>query len=167
MKTWFPDGAVVKVTDVKDLRVAEAPLVISATVELPSAASPVGSRTMMPLSVFTTMQKNPFASEQRRTAIYFRYSYGVEDDVTLKLPAGYDVESLPAAANIDVGALRYGTTYQKRDDAISMNRKIVVEAEIVGSDKYPVLRTFFSKTAAADQEQVVLKKAAAPAGSTK
>lgn len=167
MKGWFAEGAVVKVTELKDLRASEEPLVVTATVELPSAASLVGSRAMVPLSIFTSTQKSPFPSEQRRTAIYFRYAYGVDDEVILKLPAGYDVESLPAAANIDAGALRYVTTYQKRDDAVSLSRKLVVEAEIVSSDKYPVLRAFFSKVSGADQEQVVLRKAASAAGSSK
>jgi hypothetical protein len=167
MKTWFAEGAVVKITEVKDLRASEEPFVVSATVELPSAASLVGSRAMVPLSVFASTQKSPFPSEQRKTAIYFRYGYGDNDEVTLNLPAGYDVESLPAAANIDVGALRYATTYQKGDGAVSLSRKLVVEAEIVGSDKYPVLRGFFSKVAGADQEQVVLRKAASAAGSGK
>jgi len=167
MTGWFAEGAVVKVTELKDLRASEEPLVVTATVELPSAASLVGSRAMVPLSIFTSTQKSPFPSEQRRTAIYFRYAYGVDDEVILKLPAGYDVESLPAAANIDAGALRYVTTYQKRDDAVSLSRKLVVEAEIVSSDKYPVLRAFFSKVSGADQEQVVLRKAASAAGSSK
>ncbi len=167
IKTWFAEGAVVKVTEVKDLRASDVPFVISATVELPSAASQVGSRTMVPLSVFASTQKSLFPSEQRKRAIYFRYAYGTDDEVTLKLPAGYDVESLPVAANIDAGALRYVTTWQKRDDTISLSRKLAVEAEIVGSDKYPVLRAFFSKVSGADQEQVVLRKAASPAGSSK
>jgi len=166
MKGWFPDGAVIKVTEVKDLRASETPLVVSATVELPSAASLVGSRTMMPMSVFSTVQKNPFASEQRKTSVYFHYSYGVDDEITLKLPAGYDVESLPVAANVDAGALRYTTTYQKHDDAIVMNRKVIVDVELVGSDKYPAIRNFFSKVSGVDQEQIVLKKAASPAGGT-
>lgn len=167
IKTWFAEGAVVKVTEIKDLRASDVPFVVSATVELPSAASLVGSRAMVPLSIFASTQKSPFPSEQRKTAIYFRYAYGTDDEVTLKLPAGYDVESLPVAANIDAGALRYVTNYQKRDDTISLSRKIVVEAEIVASDKYPVLRAFFSKVSGADQEQVVLRKAASPAGSGK
>lgn len=167
VKGWFAEGAVVKVTGVKDLRASEEPLVVSATVELPSAASLVGSRAMVPLSVFASTQKSPFPSEQRKTAIYFRYAYGVDDEVTLTLPAGYDVESLPTAASIDAGALRYQNSYQKRDDAVVLSRKLVVEAEIVGSDKYPVLRTFFSKVSGADQEQVILRKAASPAGSSK
>jgi len=166
IKGWFPDGAVIKVTEVKDLRASETPLVVSATVELPSAASLVGSRTMMPMAVFSTMQKNPFPAEERKTAIYFHYSYGVDDEITLKLPAGYDVESFPAAANIDAGALKYSTTYQKREGVIVMSRNVVVDIELIGRDKYPVLRNFFSKMSGADQEQVVLRKAASPAGST-
>jgi hypothetical protein len=167
MKAWFPDGAVVTLTDVNDLRTAQAPLVVSATFELPSAASLVGSRAMVPLAVFAATRKNPFPSEQRKTAIYFHYAYDVEDDVTLKVPAGYDVESLPAPSDIDMGALRYATSYQKSDGAIRLIRRLVVETESIGRDKYPLVRSFFSKAAAADQEQVVLRKSALPTGSAR
>ncbi|HXH40387.1 MAG TPA: DUF3857 domain-containing protein, partial [Thermoanaerobaculia bacterium] len=165
IKAWFPDGAAVKLTDIKDLRAAEAPLVVSATVELPSAASLVGSRAMVPLAVFTATQKNPFASEQRKTAIYFHYAYGVEDDVTLEVPAGYEVESLPAPSEIDAGALRYAATYQKNEGSIRLVRRLAVDVEIVGRDKYPLVRSFFSKAATADQEQIVLRKQTSPARS--
>jgi hypothetical protein len=43
---------------------------------------------------------------------------------------------------------------------------MTIDVEIIGRDKYPVLRDFFSKAAAADQEQLVLRKAAATAGGT-
>ncbi|MGH9420816.1 MAG: transglutaminase domain-containing protein, partial [Thermoanaerobaculia bacterium] len=167
MKKWFSDGAVVKVTDVKDLRSSEEPFVISATVELPSAASLVGSRTMVPLAIFAAAQRNPFASEQRKTAVYFHYAYDVQDDVTLNVPAGYDVESVPVPTNVDMGGLRYLTTYGKSDGTVRLARKVSVDTLIVGRDQYPQVRTFFSKTAAADQEQVILRKAASPAGSAK
>jgi transglutaminase-like putative cysteine protease len=167
MKAWFPDGAVVTLTDVNDLRTAEAPLVVSATFELPSAASLVGSRAMVPLAVFAATSKNPFPSELRKTDLYFHYAYGVEDDVTLKVPAGYDVESLPAPSVIDMGALRYTTTYEKSEGTIRLTRRIVVETQFLGRDKYPLVRSFFSKAAAADQEQVVLRKAAQTAGSVR
>jgi hypothetical protein len=163
----FPDGAVVKVTDVSNLRAAEASLVVSATVELPSSASLVGSRAMVPLAIFSATHKNPFPSEQRKAGIYFHYAYSVEDDITLKVPAGYDVESLPAPSDIDLGALRYAITYQKNNEGlIRLNRKIVVESETISLDKYPLVRSFFSKAETADQEQVVLRKQATQARST-
>jgi hypothetical protein len=166
MNSLFPEGTIVKVTDVSDLRATEASLVVTATVELPSAASLVGSRAMVPLAVFTAAQKNPFPSEQRKNSIYFHYAYGVEDDVTLKVPAGYDVESLPAPLNIDMGALRYAATYQKGEGVIRLNRKMVVETEIISREQYSLVRSFFSKTETADQEPVVMRKQASPAGST-
>jgi hypothetical protein len=167
LKDWFAEGATVDLVDVKNLRTAESPLLISATVELPSAVSLVGSRAMVPLAIFTATHKNPFTAEQRKTAIYFHYAYRVADEVSLTVPAGYSVESLPASADINVGALRYTATVGKTDDAVHLARNLTVDVEIVGSDKYGVVRDFFSKAAAADQEQVVLRKAAlAPAGST-
>jgi hypothetical protein len=164
LKGWFADGATVNLVDVKNLRAAEAPLLISATVELPSAASLVGSRAMVPLAVFVATQKNPFAAEQRKTAVYFHYAYRVDDDVTLKVPAGYAVESLPASADVNMGALHYTATVGKTEDSVRLVRNLTVDVELVGRDKYSVVRDFFSKAAAADQEQLVLRKATA--GST-
>jgi len=120
---------------------------------------------MLPLAVFTATEKNPFSSEQRKTAIYFHYAYAIEDDVTLHIPAGYDVESLPAPANIDMGALQFTTAFEKSEGAIHVARHFVVNGEIIGRNQYTNVRSFFSKAAAADQEQVVLRKSAPPAGS--
>jgi hypothetical protein len=166
LKSWFADGATVNLVEVKNLRAAEMPLIISATVELPSAASLVGSRAMVPLAIFAATHKNPFSSEQRKSAIYFHYGYRVDDQVTLKVPAGYAVESLPATADVNLGALHYTATVGRTDDGVRLARSVTVDAEIIGRDKYPIVRDFFSKAAAADQEQVVLRKAAATAGST-
>ncbi|HEV7425873.1 MAG TPA: DUF3857 and transglutaminase domain-containing protein [Thermoanaerobaculia bacterium] len=165
LKSWFADGATVNLVDVKNLRDAELPLLISATVELPTAASLVGSRAMVPLAVFAATHKNPFASEQRKSAIYFHYAYRIDDEVTLKVPAGYGVESLPASADVNMGALHYTATVGKTADDVRLVRNVTVDVEIIGRDKYPVVRDFFSKAAAADQEQVVLRKSAT-AGST-
>ena len=166
IKSWFADGATVNLVEVKNLRAAELPLLISATVELPSAASLVGSRAMVPLAIFTATHKNPFSSEQRKNAIYFHYAYRVDDEVTLKVPAGYAVESLPASADVNMGALRYTATVGKTDDAVRLVRSVTVDTELIGRDNYRFVRDFFSKAAAADQEQLVLRKAAKAAGST-
>jgi hypothetical protein len=159
LKGWFADGATVNLVDVKNLRDAEMPLLISATVELPSAASLVGSRAMVPLAVFAATHKNPFSSEKRKNAIYFHYAYRVDDEVTLKVPAGYAVESLPATADVNMGALHYTATVGKTADDIRLVRSMTVDVELVGSDKYSIVRDFFSKAAAADQEQLILRKA--------
>ncbi len=156
LKGWFADGATVTLADVRNLRAAELPLLISATVELPSAASLVGSRAMVPLAIFAATQKNPFASERRKNAVYFHYAYRVDDDVTLKVPAGYAVESLPASADVNMGALHYTATVGKTDDAIRLVRNVIVDVELIGRAKYPIIRDFFSRAAAGDQEQLVL-----------
>jgi hypothetical protein len=165
LKSWFADGATVNLAEVKNLRAAESPLIISAAVELPSAASLVGSRAMVPLAIFAATHKNAFSSEQRKTAIYFHYAYRVDDEVTLKVPAGYAVETLPTSADVNVGALHYTATVGKTADDIRLVRNLTVDIELVDRGKYPVIRDFFSKAAAADQALVVLRKAAATAGS--
>jgi hypothetical protein len=64
-----------------------------------------------------------------------------------------------------MGALHYTATAGNTDDAVRLVRNMTLDVEIVGRDKYSVVREFFSKAAAADQEQLVLRKAAT-AGAT-
>jgi len=64
---------------------------------------------------------------------------------------------------MDLGALRYTATYEKGVGTIQLVRKVDVDAEFLSSDKYPAVRNFFSKAAAADQEQVVLRKSSGSA----
>jgi hypothetical protein len=162
-KSYFPEGAVVTLTKVTGMKTAEPEVVAEYDIELPNAGSFAGSRSMIPLSVFHASAKNPFAPTERRAPVYFEYPSIEEDDITLQVPPGYAVETLPHPGDLDAGAIVYTTRYTNDDAAIHFTRKVVVDSMLIPRDKYAALRLVFSKITSADQEQVILRKTAAKA----
>jgi Domain of Unknown Function with PDB structure (DUF3857)/Transglutaminase-like superfamily len=163
-KGYFPEGAVVTLTNVTGMKTADPEVVAKYDVELPNAGSFAGSRSMIPLSVFHASAKNPFAPTERRAPVYFEYPSIEEDDVTLQVPSGYAVETLPHPGDLDAGAIVYTTRYTNDDAAVHFTRKVVVGSMLIPRDKYAALRLVYSKITSADQEQVILRKSAAKAG---
>jgi hypothetical protein len=161
VKGWFAHGAVVTLTKVSGLKAIEEPIVVEADLVLPDLASKVGARTIVPLSVFRGASANPFTAETRKHPIYFTHPFLVTDIVTLKLPQGTKIESVPAGAEVSAGTLKFGAKYDKDEQQVTMSRTFSVAVHFIAKENYPTLRKFFGKVAAADEEQVVLRAGAA------
>jgi len=160
VKGWFPHGAVVTLTKVTGLKAVEEPIVVEADLILTDLASSVGSRTIVPLSVFRGAEPNPFTAEKRRHAIYFTHPFQVIDSVTLKVPHGMSVESVPQGSEVTAGTLAFAAKYDQKPDAVTLSRSLSVAVHYIGVENYPTLRKFYGKIAAADEEQVVLRAGA-------
>lgn len=160
LKGHFPDGSNVKLAGLTGIKGIDEPLVATYDVELPNLGTFTGTRALLPLSIFTATAKNPFAPEQRKNPIYFDYLFQNEDEVTVRLPEGYTVESVPANANINLGAAGYSSEWGRTEDALTFKRKFFIGTIYIEKDRYPTVRGFYSKVGVADQEAVVLRKAA-------
>lgn len=160
VKGWFFNGSTVKLTKLDGLRGAEGPLVAELDVELPSTGAVTGSRALVPLAVFSAASKSPLSSERRKNDLYFHHQYRIDDDVTLDVPAGYNVEAIPAAHTNDLGGLSYTRSVEQKPGAVHLTRTLAVKTISIEADKYNLVRDFFKQVAAADQDQVVFKKAA-------
>jgi Domain of Unknown Function with PDB structure (DUF3857)/Transglutaminase-like superfamily len=156
-KAWFPE-AVITVTNVSGMSASEGPVVVEMDVDAPAIGSFAGSRALIPLSVFGASSKNPFAATTRKNAIYFSYAWNEEDDVTLDVPDGYSVESLPADTTYDVTTMAYTTHYRAEGKSLHFTRSFQVRSLYFPAASYSALRNFFSKATVADQEQIALKK---------
>jgi len=160
VKGWFFNGSTVKLTKLSGLRSADEPLVAELAVELPTTGAVAGSRALIPMSVFTVASKTVLPSERRKAVIYFHYQYRIDDDVTLEVPAGYDVEAMPSPHTRDLGALVYTAKYDRAPSSVRLTRALAVKTIGIAVDKYAIVRNFFNDVATADQDQVILKKAA-------
>ncbi|HET8797067.1 MAG TPA: DUF3857 domain-containing protein, partial [Thermoanaerobaculia bacterium] len=158
IKTWFPDGSDVKLTSFGPLDKGGVPLVLEFEVTLANLGAATGSRAIFPLSIFTTNAKSPFSAETRKYAIIYPYLHQIEDRVTLRIPEGFAVESLPKGGTADNGVISYQAKWAQKEGAVSLDRKLVVKRLAVGSADYSKMRGFYGLIGSADQESVVLKK---------
>lgn len=158
LKALLPEGATVKLTNVSGLDDRDHPLVVEAELESPTLASAIGSRTLVPLEIFTTRAKNPFSGQNRQHPIAFEHSFRVEDSIELTLPEGLTIETLPKNANVDVKAMVYESAWQSRENRVTLERSVQLNALLFETKHYQTIREFYSRQMQNDQEQVVLRK---------
>ena len=161
MKGLFPEGSTVKLTKLEHLTGTDEPLVAAFDVELPNLGTLAGSRALIPLSLFEAASKNPFSAAQRRFPLYFSYQQEIDDRITLHVPDGYVIESLPKAAELDLGALKFTAKHAGDAKSITLQRNLAIRAILVSPEHYEKVKKFYGSIAAADHDTVVLKKGSA------
>jgi transglutaminase-like putative cysteine protease len=164
VKGLLPDGATAKVKTLSAMKEWDTPLVAVLDVELPNVSTATGSRTLVPLSVFGVGNKNPFPSEQRKSPVYYLYSWQHDDEVTLHLPEGYKVEGVPTGVASGGGAIGFTTKFAATGDTVTMKRQLFVNTILIDPKNYSIIRRFFSNVNTADQDALVLRKNAAAKG---
>ena len=155
-RTWFPDGATVKLTEVTGEKSYAEPLVVKFDVTLANVVSSAGSRTVLPISVFASNSKNPFAPATRTHPIYFPYPRREEDHVKLTLPDALSLAAVPPPAKLDAGALQYANEVKQNGAEVTFTRSMSVDTMLVEQQYYRSLRNFYSSMVTADQKPLVL-----------
>ncbi len=109
---------------------------------------------------FSAAAKN--TSLKARTAYIlsiFNYPYSDTDDVTITPPLGWQVSDLPQPQSGDLKALAYSISVEKKDGALHVSRRLMVNVEMVDVQQYATVRRFFGNVRSADDQQVVLSAA--------
>lgn len=156
VKEWFPEGAVLKLTSLKGHDTIDPSIVATFDVSLPNLVSSAGSKTVVPVSIFTTTSKNPFAATTRKHPIYFSYPTSEEDEVKLTIPAELKVATLPAGEDLKGGALNYHAEVKRQDGVITYKRSASIGVTMIEPKYYDAIRNFYNLMSTADQQPLVL-----------
>jgi hypothetical protein len=95
--------------------------------------------------------------------IYVEYPYETVGDVTIDLPSGWQVGSVPPAQDQDKGAVGYNLTIENGKSSLHLTRKVKVNFLLLETKYYPALRAFFQGVRTGDELQIVLQPGAATA----
>lgn len=155
-KRWFADGATVKLASLTGAKTFDEPLVATYDVTLPNLVSAAGSRTVVPISVFATNGRNPFAPTTRTHPIYFPYPNTEEDEVRLTVPETLKVSAVPPPSNLNAGSLGYSSEATSDANSVTLKRKMFVNVMLIDAKNYNPLRNFYSAVLTADQKPLVL-----------
>lgn len=112
---------------------------------------------MLPIGIFTAGEKNVFAHTERKHPIYFEFPFSKEDDVTITLPLGWEVGSLPPAQNEGGNPVLYSFKAEKNGSTLHLNRKLKIELLLLDTKFYGALRNFFQVVRTGDEQQAVLQ----------
>jgi hypothetical protein len=164
VKGYIPVGTELDLTNQPDWKSSSTPLVAEFSLRIPGWVSGAGRRALLPVGIFSAAEKHIFEHADRVHPIYFQFPFEKMDDVTIDLPLGWQVQSLPQPQNQDAHVITYDLMAEKAANSLHLTRKVKVDVLFLETKYYGSLRNFFQVVRTGDEEQVVLQPAAATAG---
>jgi len=162
-KSYIPAASDIELTNKPDWTSSEAPLTAEFKLKVPGWVAGAGRRAIMPVGLFSAGEKQVFEREQRVHPIYFEFPSQQEDNITLTLPAGWSVGSMPKPQNYDAKAAVYSLQVDTEKENVHLVRRLNFDLLLVDVKFYPALRNFFQAVRTGDEEQVVLQPGKASA----
>ncbi|MGA9667745.1 MAG: DUF3857 domain-containing protein [Terracidiphilus sp.] len=128
--------------------------------------SSTNARLILPGLFFESRAKHPFVGEETRTVqVDLHFAEMEQDEITYRLPPGFEVESMPRSSDIpwaDRISLKIGSSTQ--NGIVNVDRTFVRNFALLDPVEYNNLRYMYTRMAAADQEQLVLTRTSAAKG---
>lgn len=134
------------------------------SLKVPGWVQGAGRRALLPVGLFSAPEKRLFEHAERVHPIYFRFPSQRVDDVSLQLPAGWQVSNLPEPRKVDAKAIIYLIDAKKDTAALHLSRSLDLDIMLLPVDSYGNLRKIFQIVRSGDEQQVILQPAAATAG---
>ena len=105
-----------------------------------------GKMYFNPLLFFNATQ-NPFVMETRQMPVYFGYPKTEKYNISIDIPRGYQVETIPQPIKITtgnaIGSFSMNMVYDKEKIQIAITKEL--NLAIVPPDLYDALKDFFQK----------------------
>ena len=157
LKAQIEAGTEAELTNKPDWTSSETPLVAEFNLKILGWASNAGRRVVVPAAIFTAAEKGVFEHANRVHPIYFEYPHQKVDDVTVELPPGWQVSSVPAAQNQDGHVVAYTLKVDQSPGTLRLTRKLTIDLLMLEQKYYAPLRNFFQVVRTGDGEQIVLQ----------
>lgn len=110
--------------------------------------------------LFFTEDKNQFTQEVREYPVDFSYPFADKYNITIQIPEGFAVETLPAPAAItmedNLGAFKFNIAANGNFLQLSVIHQI--NEAIVSAEKYEMLKEYYKAMVAKETEKIVLKR---------
>jgi hypothetical protein len=121
--------------------------------------SNAGRRQIMPAGLFSGGEKHVFEHANRTHPVYFHHAFAKIDDVTVTLPQGWKIGSLPSPANQDQKVVAFNMKVEEDHGALHISRVLRIDVLAVNASHYSALRQFFQFVRSGDELQIVLQPA--------
>ncbi|MBN1145077.1 MAG: DUF3857 domain-containing transglutaminase family protein [Bacteroidales bacterium] len=153
-------GAFLNQFDYKEMR-SEVPAISeNINMDAPRYATMAGTRMIVALIPLDRQREVPKKVNKRLSDVIIRNSKIAIDTITISIPDGYQVESIPGAIKTESRFGTYSLESSARDNALICIRRIEMRKGKFPADSYNELVDFYKKVVTADNSKVSLKKAA-------
>lgn len=125
-----------------------------------NAYDKIGDKIYLQPLFFLATSKNPFISENREYPIDFSYPRSITHLVNISLPEGYQVESLPEPAILqlpeEVGEFKF--MISQNGNGIQLSVSSEIRATLLPSLYYDALKQYYAAMVEKQTEKIVLSK---------
>jgi hypothetical protein len=159
LQAMLPAGSTVQLDSAVGWEDAEKQLSATFKVTIPSYASTVGKRMLVPTNLFESRSRQPFAHGERKQPVYFNFPYYLMDETTIRFPATFQMENLPAVQPVRTDFSLYSLTNSAKGNTVTINRTYAMAGIAFHQNEYEGLRKFFGAVNAGDTQSLVLTSA--------
>jgi uncharacterized protein DUF3857/transglutaminase superfamily protein len=163
VREYIPVGIDVELTNKPDWSSSALTLVATYDLRVPGWASGAGRRALLPVGLFSASEKQLFEHANRVHPIYLQFPFQKVDDVTIQLPLGWQVSSVPKSLNQDAKAVAYILKVENEKGTLHVTRMLRSDLVMVEAKLYPTLRAFYQSVRTGDEEQIIVQPGAAAA----
>jgi len=164
VKEAIPIGCEVELTSQPDWKNSASPLVAEYSLKVPGWISAAGRRALLPVGLFSAPEKRLFDHANRVHPVYFEFPFQRSDDVTIDLPLGWQISSVPEPKKVDAKAITYNLEATNEKGALHLNRVLNVDVVLLPKEHYDTLRRIFQVVRTVDEQQVALSPGAPTSG---
>jgi uncharacterized protein DUF3857/transglutaminase superfamily protein len=108
-------------------------------------------------AIVSRRSKYYLAAEKRKYPVVLE-SEAYNETVKIKLPAGFNVDEMPDAAELDQPFGNYSAAFEVKDGILIFKRSLVLKAGTIPIEQYAAVRGFFGRIYGIEQAPVVLEK---------
>jgi Domain of Unknown Function with PDB structure (DUF3857) len=156
VERFIPTGIEAKLTNQPDWSGSDTPLVAEFDLTVPGWAQLAGKRAVFPSGLFGAAEKHTFEHVARTQPLCFDFPYRLADDVTITLPDGWKVESIPKPKGLDLKGMLYYASAEQQGQTLHLRRRIDLGVVLVAVQAYPTIRNFYQTVRSGDDEQIVM-----------
>ncbi|MBM1108129.1 DUF3857 domain-containing protein [Aurantibacter crassamenti] len=146
--------------EIKNNEDISKPVVQSYDVYKEDVVDEAGGKLYFSPLFYKGLNENPFKSEIREFPVEYGFPWEDTFVVKIKIPEGYQVESIPEAAILSLpermGVFKYEIV--ERDGFLVLNSNVAMNTSIVPSQDYLLLKEFYNQLVEKQSEKVVLSK---------
>jgi hypothetical protein len=157
VREWVPAAIDIDLKNQPDWKNSSLPLVAEFDMKVPGWAASAGRRALLPVGLFSNSEKHVFDHTERVHPIYFELQNRKVDDVTIEMPAGWKVATLPQPQDKNGHVINYTMKVDNDKDKLHVSRVLSMDVLLMETKYYMALRTFFQTVRTGDEEQIVLQ----------
>ena len=131
---------------------------IQADVQSQKYAKATGQRLFVPVCPLHQGYSAPVANGERQEDVYMSMGYLDEDDITLTIPDGYEIEAMPKSVVIDKPFGSFAFAVVPNGGEIRIMNRLLMKSGTFDKSQYPELTAFIKTVAGAYGQKIVLKK---------